>query len=61
VEGALARVSGVEVSDNPYDRTNAPERHRTWRWAWNYADMLLAVNVEHLAVRWHNEDEAEAA
>ena len=58
VEGALARVSGVDRTDNPYDTVNAPERHRTWVWAWLYADRLLEMNVDHLAASWHNEDEA---
>jgi hypothetical protein len=59
VEGALARVSGVDRTDNPYDATNAPERHRTWLWAWLYADLLIAININHLAANWqHDEDEA---
>ena len=58
VEGALARVSGVDRSDNPYDPVAAPERHKTWRWAWHYADDLLALNVQHFAETWFNEDEA---
>jgi hypothetical protein len=58
VEGALARVSGLDEDENPYDSINAPERHRTWSWAWFYADRLLDLNVEHLADTWFNEDEA---
>lgn len=58
VEGALARVSGLDRSDNPYDAVTAAERYRTWRWAWRYADTLLEINVQHLAATWFNEDEA---
>ena len=58
VEGALARVSGVDIADNPYESVNAPERHGVWRWAWLYADRLLELNIEQLAATWNNEDEA---
>jgi hypothetical protein len=57
-EGALARVGGAGRSDNPYDDRNAAERHRTWEWAWLYADRLLELNVNHLAATWFNEGEA---
>jgi hypothetical protein len=57
-EGVLARVAGLEHTDNPYDATNADERHRTWLWGWWYAERVLAANIEHLAVGWHNEEEA---
>lgn len=59
VEGALARVSGVDRFDNPYDATTAIERHKTWDWAWLYADRLLELNVDYLTTTWdHDEDEA---
>jgi hypothetical protein len=58
VEGALARVSGVERAENPYDSANAPERYAAWRWAWLYADRLLELNLEHQTAGWFNEDEA---
>jgi hypothetical protein len=60
VEGALARVSGVDREDNPYDLTTARERHRTWRWAWLYADTLLAINVDHLAATWNYDEDGAA-
>ena len=58
VEGALARVAGLERFANPYDVVNAPERHRVWEWAWVYADRLLEANIDRLVVGWSNEDEA---
>jgi hypothetical protein len=58
VEGALARVSGVDLGDNPYDIGNAEERYRTWRWAWLYADRLLELNVDHLAASWGYDEDA---
>jgi hypothetical protein len=58
VEGALARVSGLERSENPYDTVNASERHGTWLWAWLYADKLLEINIEHQTAGWFNSEEA---
>ena len=57
VEGALARVVGLELHENPYDALNACARHEAWKWAWRYADALLAFHLEHEVPR-HNEDEA---
>lgn len=57
VEGALARVGGLDRSENPYDQVNASERHWTWDWAWKYADRLLAINVEHQTSAWMNDEE----
>jgi hypothetical protein len=58
VEGALARVSGLDRSENPYDAVNAPERRRTWNWAWIYANQLLEMNIEHQTAGWFNDEEA---
>ena len=58
VEGALARVSGTAREGNPYDITTARERHKTWAWAWLYADRLLEANIEQLAATWFNDEEA---
>jgi hypothetical protein len=58
VEGALARISGVDRSENPYDRTIAPDSYETWRWSWLYADRWLELNIGHYAGAWLNEDEA---
>ena len=55
-EGALARVSGLERDQNPYDVSNAEDRYDAWVWGWLYANRLLELNFEHLeAGGWEDE------
>jgi hypothetical protein len=57
-EGAIACAVGHEITDNPYDVVNAREQHDCWRWAWRYADALLAHVSECEVQAWLADQDA---